>query len=90
MSTVQANFLIPAELLAALRALVPKGKQSKVVTNALKNELRRIQFRKTLEESFGAWKKKNIQNCKKGPNTLLGNCAHQQGQQGRINDKGTF
>jgi hypothetical protein len=29
MSTVQANFLIPAELLAALRALVPKGKESK-------------------------------------------------------------
>jgi hypothetical protein len=28
-----------------------------VVANALKNELRRIQFKKTLEESFGAWKK---------------------------------
>jgi hypothetical protein len=57
MSTVQANFLIPEELLSALRALVPKGKQSAVVANALKNELRRIQFKKTLEESFGAWKK---------------------------------
>jgi predicted lipid carrier protein YhbT len=66
MSTVQANFLIPAELLAALRALVPKGKQSKVVTNALKNEFRRIQFRKTLEESFGAWKKEEHLELQKG------------------------
>jgi hypothetical protein len=66
MSTVQANFLIPAELLAALRALVPKGKQSAVVTNALKNELRRIQFRKTLEESFGAWKKEEHPELQKG------------------------
>ena len=47
MSTVQANFLIPEELLATLRALVPRGKQSAVVANALKNELRRIQFNKS-------------------------------------------
>jgi hypothetical protein len=66
MSTVQANFLIPEELLATLRALVPRGKQSAVVANALKNELRRIQFRKTLEGSFGAWVREEHPELKKG------------------------
>jgi hypothetical protein len=32
----------------------------------LKNELRRIQFRKTLEESFGAWKKEEHLELQKG------------------------
>jgi hypothetical protein len=71
MSTVQANFLIPAELLATLRALVPRGKQSEVVTNALKNELRRIQFRKTLEESFGAWEKGTHPELQKGTEQFI-------------------
>jgi hypothetical protein len=71
MSTVQANFLIPAELLATLRALVPRGKQSEVVTNALKNELRRIQFKKTLEESFGAWAKGDHPELQKGTEKFI-------------------
>ena len=71
MSTVQANFLIPEELLVALRSLVPRGKQSEVVANAIKNELRRIQFKKRLEESFGAWAKEDHPELQKGTEKFI-------------------
>jgi hypothetical protein len=71
MSTVQANFLIPEELLATLRALVPKGKQSQVVAHALKNELRRIHYKKALEHSFGAWKKAEHPELKSGTEAFI-------------------
>jgi hypothetical protein len=71
MSTVQANFLIPEELLATQRALVPRGKQSAVVANALKNELLRIQFNKTIEESFGAWEKEEHPELQKGTECFI-------------------
>lgn len=54
--TKQANFTLPENLLAELRRTVPKGEQSRVVGEALKNELKRIKFQKALQESFGAWK----------------------------------
>jgi hypothetical protein len=38
------------------RGFVPKGEQSMVVGQALRNELKRIKFKKALEKSFGAWK----------------------------------
>lgn len=53
----QANFTLPADLLAELRRTVPKGEQSRVVSQALRNELKRLRFRKSLDSSFGAWKK---------------------------------
>ena len=71
MPTVQANFLIPEELLATLRALVPKGKQSQVVAHALKNELRRIHYKKELEHSFGAWKKAEHPELKSGTEVFI-------------------
>jgi len=71
MPTVQANFLIPEELLATLRALVPKGKQSQVVAHALKNELRRIHYKKELEHSFGAWKKEEHPELKSGTEAFI-------------------
>ncbi|MBM4134866.1 MAG: hypothetical protein FJ245_13995 [Nitrospira sp.] len=57
MATVakQANFTLPEDLLEELKKTVPKGEQSKVVGEALRNELKRIKFRKALETSFGAW-----------------------------------
>lgn len=53
----QANFTLPAELLEELKQTVPKGEQSRVVGEALRNELKRIRFRKSLDLSFGAWRK---------------------------------
>lgn len=52
----QANFTLPEELLDELRRTVPKGEQSRIVGQALRNELKRIKFRKALEKSFGSWK----------------------------------
>lgn len=54
--TRQANFTLPEDLLEELKRTVPKGEQSKVVGEALRNELKRIKFRKALQDSFGAWR----------------------------------
>lgn len=55
-SVRQANFTLPEDLLEELRRTVPKGEQSKVVGEALRNELKRIKFRKAVEVTFGAWR----------------------------------
>lgn len=52
----QANFTLPEDLLEELKNTVPKGEQSRVVGEALRNELKRIKFREALQRSFGAWK----------------------------------
>ena len=49
-----------------LKRTVPKGAQSKVVGEALRNELKRIKFQKALEESFGAWKGRRHPELAKG------------------------
>jgi hypothetical protein len=51
----QANFLLPKDLLAELRRIVPKGEQSRVVGEALRHELTRLRFRRTLRTAFGGW-----------------------------------
>lgn len=53
----QANFVLPADLIEELRRSVPKREQSKVVAEALRKELKRLRFRRALDESFGAWSK---------------------------------
>ena len=55
-TTRQANFTLPADLLEELKKTVPRGEQSRVVGEALRSELKRIRFRKSLHASFGAWK----------------------------------
>lgn len=55
-TTRQANFSLPEDLLDELKRTVPKGEQSKVVSDALRHELKRIKFKKALQNSFGAWK----------------------------------
>lgn len=52
----QANFLLPVELLEELRRAAPRGQQSRIVGEALRNELRRLRFRTAVTDSFGAWK----------------------------------
>ncbi len=55
-TTRQANFTLPEDLLEELKRTVPRGDQSKVVGEALRNELKRLRFRRAVETSFGAWK----------------------------------
>lgn len=64
--TKQANFTLPEDLLAELKRIVPKGEQSRVVGEALRNELKRIKFRKALHSSFGAWKEEKHPELAKG------------------------
>jgi len=65
-TTKQANFTLPEDVLNELKRTVPKGEQSKVVGEALRNELKRIKFKKTLQTSFGAWKDEQHPDLKKG------------------------
>lgn len=65
-STQQANFILPVDLLKELRRNVPKGEQSKVVSAALRKELKRIEFKAALGECFGAWSKGGHPELKKG------------------------
>ncbi|MBI2863162.1 MAG: hypothetical protein HYX94_01185 [Chloroflexi bacterium] len=51
----QANFLLPVDLIEELRRSVPRREQSKLAVDALRNELRRLCLRRSLDESFGAW-----------------------------------
>ena len=65
-TTRQANFTLPEDLLDELKRAVPKGEQSKVVGDALRHELKRIKFKKSLQLSFGAWVKAEHADLAKG------------------------
>ena len=62
----QANFTLPEDLLEELKQTVPRGEQSRVVGEALRNELKRIKFRQALEETFGGWKAEKHPELAKG------------------------
>ena len=62
----QANFLLPEDLLDALRKAVPGRQRSKVVAEALRKELKRLQLMKSLQNVFGAWKEKDHPELKEG------------------------
>jgi len=66
MSTKQANFLLPEDLLEDLRKTVSKRQQSKVVADALRKELKKIRLEKSLSASFGAWKDEGHPELKEG------------------------
>jgi len=69
--TRQANFTLPEALLEELKRTVPKGEQSKVVGEALQNELKRIRFKKALQTSFGAWKAEKHPELAKGTRRFI-------------------
>ncbi len=69
--TSQANFTLPKDLIEELKRAVPKGEQSKVVGEALRNELKRIRFKKALQTSFGAWKQERHPELAKGARQLV-------------------
>ena len=70
-ATKQANFLLPEDLVEELKKTVSKRQQSKVVAEALRKELKRLNLRKALEESFGAWKDKNHPELEKGTEAFV-------------------
>lgn len=65
-ATKQANFLLPEDLLDELRRTVDKRQQSKVVSEALRKELKRLKLAKAFEASFGAWKDKDHPEMREG------------------------
>ena len=67
----QANFTLPEELLADLKRTVPRGEQSRVVSEALRNELKRIKFRRAVDESFGAWRRQHHPELAQGTRRLV-------------------
>ncbi len=67
----QANFTLPEELLEDLKRTVPRGEQSRVVSAALCSELKRIKFRQTLDESFGAWRRQPHPELAQGARRLV-------------------
>jgi len=69
--TRQANFLLPEDVLNELKTSVPIRQQSKVVTDALRKELKRIKLAKVLETSFGAWKSKDHPELNKGTEAFV-------------------
>jgi len=62
----QANFLLPEDLLDEFRKIVPGRQQSKVVAEALRKELKRLKLKKSLQDTFGAWKEKDHPELKEG------------------------
>lgn len=54
-ATKQANFLLPEDLIEELRKSVPRRELSKVVSEALRKELKRIKLKEAIASSFGAW-----------------------------------
>ena len=62
----QANFLLPEDLLDEFRKAVPGRQQSKVVAEALRKELKRLKLKKSLQDTFGAWKEKDHPELKEG------------------------
>jgi hypothetical protein len=72
-TTKQANFLLPEDLLNDLRKTVSARQQSKVVSEALRKELKRIKLEKSLQTSFGAWKDKDHPELKKGTDAYIRN-----------------
>ena len=70
-ATKQANFLLPEDVLNELKMSVPVRQQSKVVTEALRKELKRIKLAKVLETSFGTWKSKDHPELNKGTEAFV-------------------
>lgn len=70
-TTRQANFLLPEDLLEELKKTVSKREQSKVVTEALRKELKRLKLKKALDSSFGSWDEKRHPELKSGTNKYI-------------------
>ncbi len=71
MSTKQANFLLPEDLLEDLRKTVSKRQQSKVVADALRRELKKIKLEKVLSTSYGSWKDEDHPELREGADAYV-------------------
>ncbi|HEY3490776.1 MAG TPA: hypothetical protein VGK27_11745 [Candidatus Deferrimicrobiaceae bacterium] len=72
-ATKQANFLLPEELIEELRATVSVRQQSRFVTDALRQALKRVRLSKALETSFGAWGEENHPELERGTDAHVRN-----------------
>ena len=70
-ATKQANFLLPEDLVEELRRTVPKREQSRVVSEALRRELKRLKLQKALQTSFGAWKDEDHPELREGTESFV-------------------
>jgi hypothetical protein len=69
----QANFQIPENILADLRAQVERRQQIKFVAEALRKELLRLRLRNALETSFGAWNDRDHEELQAGTEEFIRN-----------------
>jgi len=67
----QANFLLPEDLLEELKKTVNRRQQSKVVTDALRRELKRLKLERVIQSSFGAWKDKEHPELRAGTEAFV-------------------
>jgi len=67
----QSNFLLPEDLIEELRRTVPKREQSRVVSEALRRELKRLKLQKALQTSFGAWKDEDHPELREGAESFV-------------------
>ncbi len=59
-SNVQrVSIVFPSELWEKVKTLVPPGQRSRLIVEATRHELRRLELLAALEESAGAWSKEN-------------------------------
>ncbi|MER3459034.1 MAG: hypothetical protein C4309_10795 [Chloroflexota bacterium] len=59
-STVQrVSVVFPSELWEKVKALVPPGQRSRLIVEATRHELHRLELLAALDESAGAWSEEN-------------------------------
>jgi hypothetical protein len=52
---VRLNIILPADLVADLRAQIPVRRRSKFIAEAVREQLDRLRFNAAVAASFGAW-----------------------------------
>lgn len=55
----RVSIVFPSDLWEKVKALVPAGQRSKLIVEATRRELRRLELLAALEESAGAWSEEN-------------------------------
>ncbi|MDA2911668.1 hypothetical protein MYX04_12165 [Nitrospiraceae bacterium AH_259_D15_M11_P09] len=69
--TKQANSALPEDLLQELKSTIPKWEQSRVVAEGLRNELKRIKFKKALQPNCGTWKDEKHSELRRGTRRFI-------------------
>ena len=62
----RTHVVVPEELIKEVDRLSGKRKRSQFITQAIKKEIRRLNFLKAVKETAGAWKDKDHPELKEG------------------------